>query len=39
VLRLLAPIALLLGTLVFIRIRERHLPHAKAAWVRLALKS
>jgi hypothetical protein len=36
VLGLLAPIALLLGTLVFIRIRERHLPHAKAAWVRLA---
>jgi hypothetical protein len=35
VLGILAPIAVVLGTLLFIRIRDRKLPHAKAAWVRL----
>lgn len=33
---LLAPVFVLLGVLLFIRIKERHQPHAKAAWVRLA---
>lgn len=36
VLGLLAPIAVLAGLLLFIRVRDRRLPHARAAWVRVA---
>lgn len=36
VMGLLAPIGLLLGVLLVTRVRERHAPHAKAAWLRLA---
>ncbi len=36
VMGLLAPIAVLLGVLLGVRLRERNAPHAKAAWLRLA---
>ncbi|MFZ5442857.1 MAG: hypothetical protein ACOZQL_22820 [Myxococcota bacterium] len=36
VMGLLAPIVLFAAVLIFTRLRERHAPHAKAAWIRVA---
>lgn len=36
VLGLIAPLVVVAAALLFFRVKERHLPHARAAWVRVA---